>query len=97
LTYAASGLRLSGDELPYHPAVVLEFAATEPEAGLELRLEHRAGLELQRRALHDATAPCPVGARPRFGVRDPAAAAGGRRGGPSPGREPRGHPRNRSA
>ncbi|GGT07274.1 hypothetical protein GCM10010271_07140 [Streptomyces kurssanovii] len=55
-TYAAAGLRLSDDELPDHLAVVLEFAATEPEAGRKLLLEHRAGLELLRLALHDATA-----------------------------------------
>ncbi|MGW7551561.1 nitrate reductase molybdenum cofactor assembly chaperone [Streptomyces rimosus] len=55
--YAAAGLRLSDDELPDHLAVVLEFAAAEPEPGRRLLLEHRAGLELLRLALHDASAP----------------------------------------
>ncbi|GCD48091.1 nitrate reductase molybdenum cofactor assembly chaperone [Streptomyces paromomycinus] len=55
--YAAAGLRLSDDELPDHLAVVLEFAAAEPEPGRRLLLDHRAGLELLRLALHDASAP----------------------------------------
>lgn len=56
-TYAAAGLRLSDDELPDHLAVVLEFASAEPDAGRRLLLEHRAGLELLRLALRDASAP----------------------------------------
>ncbi|HEX5567177.1 MAG TPA: nitrate reductase molybdenum cofactor assembly chaperone [Streptomyces sp.] len=56
-TYAAAGLRLTDEELPDHLAVVLEFAAAAPEAGRRLLLEHRAGLELLRLALHDARAP----------------------------------------
>jgi nitrate reductase delta subunit len=57
-TYAAAGLRLAGDELPDHLAVMLEFAATAgPEAGRALLLEHRAGLELLRLALHDIASP----------------------------------------
>lgn len=56
-THAAAGLRLSDDELPDHLAVVLEFAAAEPVAGRKLLLEHRAGLELLRLALRDASAP----------------------------------------
>ncbi|MET7298581.1 nitrate reductase molybdenum cofactor assembly chaperone [Embleya sp. NPDC005575] len=56
-TYAAAGLRLSDDELPDHLAVVLEFAATEPEVGRKLLLEHRAGVELLRLALRDVSAP----------------------------------------
>ncbi|PJE95313.1 nitrate reductase molybdenum cofactor assembly chaperone [Streptomyces carminius] len=55
--YAAAGLRPSDDELPDHLAVVLEFAAAEPEAGRKLLLEYRAGVELLRLALHDAGAP----------------------------------------
>jgi nitrate reductase delta subunit len=57
-TYAAAGLRLADDELPDHLAVMLEFAATAgPAAGRALLLEHRAGLELLRLALHDIASP----------------------------------------
>ncbi|WP_432842856.1 nitrate reductase molybdenum cofactor assembly chaperone [Dactylosporangium sp. CA-092794] len=56
-TYAAAGLRLGDDELPDHLAVVLEFAAATPAAGAELLVEHRAGLELLRLALHDGGSP----------------------------------------
>lgn len=56
-TYARAGWRLTDDELPDHLAVVLEFAATEPAAGLRLLTEHRAGLELLRLALHEDHAP----------------------------------------
>ncbi|MDX3242928.1 nitrate reductase molybdenum cofactor assembly chaperone [Streptomyces sp. ME18-1-4] len=56
-TYAAAGWRLSDDELPDHLAVVLEFAATEPDTGAGLLTEHRAGLELLRLALHDDDSP----------------------------------------
>jgi nitrate reductase molybdenum cofactor assembly chaperone NarJ/NarW len=56
-TYAAAGLRLSDEELPDHLAVVLEYAAAEPGGGRALLLEHRAGLELLRLALHDAGSP----------------------------------------
>ena len=56
--YAAAGLRLAGDELPDHLAVMLEFAAAAgPAAGRALLLEHRAGLELLRLALHDIASP----------------------------------------
>ncbi|MFJ9728858.1 nitrate reductase molybdenum cofactor assembly chaperone [Streptomyces sp. NPDC101209] len=55
--YAAAGRRLSDDELPDHLAVVLEFAATEPDAGVRLLTEHRAGLELLRLALTDDGSP----------------------------------------
>ncbi|MEU9395866.1 nitrate reductase molybdenum cofactor assembly chaperone [Streptomyces sp. NPDC048324] len=55
--YAAAGWRLSDDELPDHLAVVLEFAATEPDAGVRLLTEHRAGLELLRLALTDDGSP----------------------------------------
>jgi nitrate reductase delta subunit len=53
-TYTAAGLRLTDDELPDHLAVVLEFAAANPQAGSVLLGEHRAGLELLRFALRDA-------------------------------------------
>ena len=56
-TYAAAGLRLVDDELPDHLAVVLEYAAANPQAGAALLIEHRAGLELLRLALHDAGSP----------------------------------------
>ena len=57
-TYAAAGLRLAGDELPDHLAVMLEFAGIAgPDAGRALLLEHRAGLELLRLALHDIASP----------------------------------------
>ncbi len=56
-TYAAAGLRLTDDELPDHLAVVLEYAATNPQTGAALLIEHRAGLELLRLALADAGSP----------------------------------------
>ena len=56
-TSAAAGWRLGDDELPDHLAVVLEFAATDPEAGRGLLTEHRAGLELLRLALTDDGSP----------------------------------------
>lgn len=55
--YRAAGLVLGPDELPDHLAVVLEFAATEPQAGWRLLIEQRAGLELLRLGLHDAGSP----------------------------------------
>jgi nitrate reductase delta subunit len=55
--YAASGLRLSEEELPDHLAVMLEYAAAEPAAGTKLLVEHRAGLEMLRLALRDIHAP----------------------------------------
>jgi nitrate reductase molybdenum cofactor assembly chaperone NarJ/NarW len=57
-SYATAGLRLADDELPDHLAVMLEFAAIAgPDAGRALLLEHRAGLELLRLALHDVASP----------------------------------------
>ncbi|MBB4711480.1 nitrate reductase delta subunit [Streptomyces luteogriseus] len=56
-TYAAAGWRLGDDELPDHLAVVLEFAATDPDTGARLLTEHRAGLELLRLALTDDASP----------------------------------------
>jgi len=56
--YRAAGLELTDEELPDHLCVLLEFAATQdPEAGLRLLLEHRAGLEVLRLALMDAGSP----------------------------------------
>jgi nitrate reductase molybdenum cofactor assembly chaperone NarJ/NarW len=57
-TYLGSGLELVAEELPDHLCVVLEFAATsEQEAGRQLMLDHRAGLELLRMALRDLGSP----------------------------------------
>ncbi|GLZ02052.1 nitrate reductase molybdenum cofactor assembly chaperone [Actinoplanes sp. NBRC 103695] len=56
-TYAAAGLQLSDDELPDHLSVVLEYAAADPVAGRDLLIQHRAGIELLRLALHDAGSP----------------------------------------
>lgn len=55
--YRSAGYELDPAELPDHLAVVCEFAAAEPAAGLELFAEQRAGLELLRLALHDAGSP----------------------------------------
>jgi nitrate reductase delta subunit len=56
--YAAAGLQLADDELPDHLAVMLEFSAIAgPAAGRALLMEHRAGLELLRLALHDIASP----------------------------------------
>jgi nitrate reductase delta subunit len=56
-TYADAGLRLTDEELPDHLAVVLEYAAARPGSGAALLVEHRAGLELLRLALHDCHSP----------------------------------------
>jgi nitrate reductase delta subunit len=56
-TYTAAGLRLVDDELPDHLAVVLEYAAADPAGGAKLLVDHRAGLELLRLALHEADSP----------------------------------------
>jgi nitrate reductase molybdenum cofactor assembly chaperone NarJ/NarW len=56
-TYAAAGLQLTDDELPDHLAVMLEYAATSPQSGATLLIEHRAGLELLRLALRDSDSP----------------------------------------
>jgi nitrate reductase delta subunit len=56
--YRIAGFALDDVELPDHLAVVLEFAATiDPKIGRRLMIEHRAGLELLRLALHDAGSP----------------------------------------
>jgi nitrate reductase delta subunit len=56
-TYAAGGLLLVDDELPDHLAVMLEFAAAQPDAGRTLLVEYRAGLELLRLALRESQSP----------------------------------------
>ncbi|MGW1742791.1 nitrate reductase molybdenum cofactor assembly chaperone [Nocardia sp. NPDC001965] len=56
--YREAGLKLSDAELPDHLSVVLEFAASgNPETGLRLLTEHRAGLEVMRRGLRDFGSP----------------------------------------
>ena len=56
--YLASGVRFDAAELPDHLAVVLEFAATvDPDAGVELLVEHRPALTLIREALAGADSP----------------------------------------
>ena len=56
--YRRAGLVLTDGELPDHLAVVLEFAATaDLEAGRQLLLDHRAGLELLALALRDVRSP----------------------------------------
>lgn len=55
--YRRVGLELGPDELPDHLAVVLEYAAADPIGGRQLLLDHRAGIELLRLALEDATSP----------------------------------------
>lgn len=56
--YRQAGMILSDGELPDHLGVVLEFGATADVAGARvLLLDHRAGLELLRLALEDASSP----------------------------------------
>ena len=53
-TFLASGFELDDAELPDHLCVVLEYAATiDQDAGRQLMLDHRAGLELLRLSLRD--------------------------------------------
>ncbi len=54
--YAAHGFELSNTELPDFLAVVLEYAASDPD-GEALLAEHRVSLELLRAALEDAGDP----------------------------------------
>jgi nitrate reductase delta subunit len=57
-TYLRSGYVLGDDELPDHLCVVLEYAATvDPLLGWRLLLDHRAGLETLRLALHEDESP----------------------------------------
>ncbi len=55
--YRAAGFELTGGELPDHLAVLCEFTAAAPEPGLALFRRHRAGLELLRAALAEASSP----------------------------------------
>ena len=54
--YRTAGLVLTDDDLPDYLPVVLDFAAVAP-AGERLLRQHRADLELVRRALHQAGTP----------------------------------------
>lgn len=57
-TYRAAGVTPPDRELPDHLGVVLEFSATvDPEAGLDLLQEHRAGLELLLRGMERVRTP----------------------------------------
>ncbi|MFB8003010.1 nitrate reductase molybdenum cofactor assembly chaperone [Nocardia sp. NPDC056000] len=55
--YRVSGMELDDGELSDHLAVVLEFAAAHPEPGGQLLCEHRAGIEVMRKALREAGSP----------------------------------------
>lgn len=57
-TYLDAGVVPDEGELPDHLCMVLEFAATvDAEAGRQLLLDHRAGLELLRISLAEAGSP----------------------------------------
>jgi nitrate reductase delta subunit len=56
--YRRGGVELGDSELPDHLAVVLEFAATvDPEAGRQLLIDHRAGLQLLELSLGEMGSP----------------------------------------
>ena len=55
--YRGAGLEPPRTELPDHLGVVCNFAAIVPDRGVELLVEHRAGIELLRQALHKAESP----------------------------------------
>lgn len=56
--YNAAGMKAGDHELPDFLPVVLEFAATtDAQAGIELLLAHRAGLEVLRRSLIEMDSP----------------------------------------
>lgn len=57
-TYLDAGFVPADSELPDHLCMVLEFAATvDADAGKQLLLDHRAGLELLRISLAEAGSP----------------------------------------
>ncbi len=56
-TYRSAGYEPPERELPDFLPLVLEFAALAPEAGARILIQCQAGLELLRRALHDAASP----------------------------------------
>jgi nitrate reductase delta subunit len=55
--YRTAGLEPPRTELPDHLGVVCNFAAIVPDRGVELLVEHQAGIELLRQSLHDAGSP----------------------------------------
>ncbi len=55
--YRAAGETIASDELPDHLAVVCEFAARHPDAGIALLQTHRAAVELLTLALAEADSP----------------------------------------
>jgi nitrate reductase delta subunit len=55
--YRSAGYELESGELPDHLAVVCEFSARCPDAGLQLIADNRAGIELLHLALGDAGSP----------------------------------------
>jgi nitrate reductase delta subunit len=56
-TYRRAGFEIISGELPDHLAVLCEFTARVPAAGLALFARHRAGLELLHLALGDQGSP----------------------------------------
>jgi nitrate reductase delta subunit len=55
--YRGAGLEPPRTELPDHLGVVCNFAAIAPDLGVEVLVEHRAGIELLRHALQEAESP----------------------------------------
>lgn len=56
--YRKAGLEASGDELPDHLMLVLEFSATTSlEAGMKILTQNRAGIELLRAHLEQIDSP----------------------------------------
>jgi len=55
--YRSAGIVLAGGELPDHLGVVCEVTARVPDTGLALLRQHRAGVELLRTALAEASSP----------------------------------------
>lgn len=55
--YERAGYRLDTTELPDYLPLVLEFAAAEPEAGLELLASYRGTVEVIRRSLRHDRSP----------------------------------------
>lgn len=56
--YRKAGLEVSGDELPDHLSLVLEFSASASvEAGMKILTQNRAGVELLRTHLEQISSP----------------------------------------
>ncbi|MCL6439675.1 MAG: nitrate reductase molybdenum cofactor assembly chaperone [Rubrobacteraceae bacterium] len=56
-TYAKAGYAVESDELPDYLPLMLEFANEDPETGMKLLSEYRAGLEVMRKALLQMRSP----------------------------------------